>query len=471
MDQPAGPMQLVVFSDDWGRHPSSCQHLVGRLLPEATALWVNTIGMRRPSLSAADLRKVLVKCRQWLRPGRGEAEPGAVIPPGLRVISPPMYPGFRRRWQRLLNARLIARRVNQALGPRADGRLRVALTTLPITADLVGRLEADRWVYYCVDDFSVWPGLDGRVMDEMERRLVATVDASIAVSPTLKQRLVGMGRKEVELLTHGIDTAHWQGGEAGQEGRLPEWWQGLKRPVLLFWGMVDRRLDVDWCLALARQVGTLVLAGPVQDAAAELSRDNGIVLPGAVDYASLPRLARAADALVMPYADLPVTRAMQPLKLKEYLATGRPAIVRRLPATAPWSDAADVVGDIAEAVAAVGRRLSEGVPPSQHQARRRLEAETWTAKAHQLHRILAGRGQGGGGGQGGQDGPDGGARARGPGGCARFSGVGWRRLHRVPLAACPPVALAQTACTGGQAPIGTLRTTGNTWSGPPLARW
>jgi len=26
------PLRLVVFSDDWGRHPSSCQHLIRRLL-------------------------------------------------------------------------------------------------------------------------------------------------------------------------------------------------------------------------------------------------------------------------------------------------------------------------------------------------------------------------------------------------------------------------------------------------------
>ena len=37
----------------------------------------------------------------------------------------------------------------------------------------------------------------------------------------------------------------------------------------------------------------------------------------------------------MPYADLPVTRAMQPLKLKEYLVTDRPVVVADLPADQP----------------------------------------------------------------------------------------------------------------------------------------
>ena len=57
----------------------------------------------------------------------------------------------------------------------------------------------------------------------------------------------------------------------------------------------------------------------------------------------------------MPYADLPVTRAMQPLKLKEYLATGKPVVVRDLPATEPWADCLDVA-ETPEAFAAAVRR-------------------------------------------------------------------------------------------------------------------
>ena len=37
---------LLVFSDDWGRHPSSCQHLVRNLLDRYPVVSVNTIGTR-----------------------------------------------------------------------------------------------------------------------------------------------------------------------------------------------------------------------------------------------------------------------------------------------------------------------------------------------------------------------------------------------------------------------------------------
>ena len=60
-------LRLVVFSDDWGGHPSSCQHLVAKLLPDHDVLWVNTIGGRWPRPSREDLAKVMRRLREWGR--------------------------------------------------------------------------------------------------------------------------------------------------------------------------------------------------------------------------------------------------------------------------------------------------------------------------------------------------------------------------------------------------------------------
>ncbi len=394
--------QLVVFSDDWGRHPSSCQHLIGKILDGTTSfdgravqvIWVNTIGTRSPRLGVEDVGKAVRKITTWLydrRPGGGQATDDIdVTQPS--VISPAMYPGFRRAWQRRFNANAIAKSVNAALGERREGVKRIAVTTVPIVADAMAMLDVDRRVYYCVDDFSVWPGLDGGVMDAMERELVGQMDAMIAVSPTLVDRLgqmPGVDGDEVKLLTHGIDRAHWAAGGGGRgkdvEG-LPKWWTRLamRSPILLFWGVVDRRLDTSWCDALASRCGTLVLAGPQQSPDARLSRHDRIVLPGAAAYASLPAMAAASDVLVMPYADIPVTRAIQPLKFKEYMATGKPVVVRSLPATVDWSDAADVVSQLDMCVTIARQRAKQGVPAEQLQARKRLVDEGWDQKSTQF---------------------------------------------------------------------------------------
>ncbi|MCC7407423.1 MAG: glycosyltransferase [Phycisphaeraceae bacterium] len=388
--QPAeGPKgQLVVFADDWGRHPSSAQHLVRQLGGRYEVVWVNTVGTRRMSLRPDDVRRAAGKLVQWVRRD-GEAEID-IRPAWLKVLHPVMWPGFGRAWQRRFNAGRIGDAVAHALGRRKQGQKRWAITTLPITADLVGRIDVDGWLYYCVDDFSVWPGLDGQVLATMERELVAKVDAAVAVSEVLQQRLAEMG-KVAPLLTHGIDVNHWR-GSVDLSSRL----EGIPRPVVLFWGLIDGRLDAAICRALVEAGFTLALAGPqqsppegIRSLAWQARREKGgLHLLGPVGYEDLPGLAAEADVLVMPYADLPVTRAMQPLKFKEYLATGKPVVARNLPGVTGWADAADLVDDAAGFVEAVKRRLREGLPADQAAARARLADESWPAKARQLEEIL-----------------------------------------------------------------------------------
>jgi hypothetical protein len=101
-------------------------------------------------------------------------------------------------------------------------------------------------------------------------------------------------------------------------------------------------------------------------------------------------LAQEAAVLVMPYADLPVTQAIQPLKLKEYLATGKPTVVRDLPAVRAWADCLDIVDTPEKFSQAVRRRALEGLPDVQKQGRERLAQESWSEKARTFERwILA----------------------------------------------------------------------------------
>ncbi|MEM6550943.1 MAG: hypothetical protein AAF750_02215, partial [Planctomycetota bacterium] len=337
-----------------------------------------------------------------------------------------MYPGFRRGWQRRLNAWAMRRAVESAVSSGPDVE-RVGLTTLPITADLVGLVSGmDRWVYYCVDDFSVWPGVDHAVMERMEPELVRKVDAVVCVSEVLRGRVERMlnhegtkdtkrgeverqdaktpRRQGVELLTHGVDINFFdhrqrvlKDGKTLATGEAIEACQYLSRDVLplegdelkaVFWGLLDERLDLDWVEQLNHELeGGVYLVGP-----------GTIVLPrtaaflaSSIPFHLLPGLAQLSDVLVMPYRDVPVTRAMQPLKLLEYLATYKPVVVRDLPATRAWGDCCDVVSTAEDFVRVCRERAEGGLPEAQRAAReRRLAGESWSEKARVLHRVLRG---------------------------------------------------------------------------------
>jgi glycosyltransferase involved in cell wall biosynthesis len=372
---------LLVFADDWGRHPSSCQHLVGRLLDRRAVHWVNTIGTRRPRLDLATLRRAAGKLWQWLRPRRQAPE----LPHNLAVHNPRMWPSFGSALSRGLNRRLLRRQLVPLI--RSMPEPPVAVTTIPLVADVVGDLPVRRWVYYCVDDFSVWPGLDGRALRDMEDRLIPRVDGLVAVSEVLRQRL-GAGGRAVDLLTHGVDLAFWSG-----DAPTPACVAGLERPLVVFWGLIDRRLDVRALAGLTAALsrGTVVLAGPEDDPPRELAALPRLVRVGRLPFEALPGLAREAAVLVMPYADLPVTRAMQPLKLKEYLATGRPVVAADLPANREWADCLDLTRSPGDFARTVLDRAAAGLPEGQRLARARLRAEGWDEKARLFERLLDGQ--------------------------------------------------------------------------------
>ena len=375
---------LLVFADDWGRHPSSCQHLVRRWLGRRPIVWVNTIGMRPPRLDLLTLRRGLGKLRQWLRsagdppsesPPRGAAAP--------RVLNPRMWPWLRSGFDRRLNRLLLLRQLAPAVAAMPEPP--IAVTTLPIVADLMGRLPVRRWVYYCVDDFSQWPGLDAGPLRRMEEEVVARADRIVAVSANLQERIARMGRTS-DLLTHGVDLDFWAEPRAG--GPLPEL-ASLERPLVVFWGVTDRRTDLAFVKRLAADLerGAVLLVGPEDNPDPELYCIPRVVHVLPLPFERLPLLAREAAVLVMPYADLPVTRAMQPLKMKEYLATGKPIVVRDLPAARGWADCLDLAASPEAFSLAVRVHISGGLPDDQRLGRRRLAEESWDEKARTFERL------------------------------------------------------------------------------------
>lgn len=384
---------LLVFADDWGRHPSSCQHLVRQLLDQYPVTWVNTIGTRTPSVDLATLRRASEKLVQWCSSRRKAVDGEAcesLNPAGLQVLSPKMWPWFSHATDRRLNRWLLQRQLTPVIQKMPQPV--VALTTLPITADLPDVLPVDRWVYYCVDDFSVWPGLDGKTLRAMDQRMIARADALIAVSEHLRNMIAEEGRT-ASLLTHGIDLDFWQSPDASVPPfELTSLLQRLPRPLVVFWGVIDRRMSTRSILQLSNDLrnGTILLIGPQQDPDPQLLAPSNVVTLSPQPIHHLPWIAAQSGALIMPYADLPVTRAMQPLKLKEYLATGKPVVVNQLPAIAPWNDCLDSAECPEQFSQFVLDRLANGLPEYQRVGRKRLKLESWPGKANSLDWVLRG---------------------------------------------------------------------------------
>src|SRR5690242_9343155 len=136
--------RLVVFGDDWGRHPSTIQHYIRGLLSYYDVDWINTIGTRQPQLTWADLWRGLEKLRSWIAPHQRVI---LQADGGIRIHSPIHWPSFHRGWERKLNRAMFLRSLCDVLNKLPTPT--AVITTTAITADLARAYPDLNWIYFC----------------------------------------------------------------------------------------------------------------------------------------------------------------------------------------------------------------------------------------------------------------------------------------------------------------------------------
>jgi len=309
---------FVVFSDDWGEHPSSCQHLFKRIAKDFPVVWVNTVGMRHPRLTLADARKAYRKLRRMLsglsKPQGGQSE--------VTVLQPPMLPYAGLRIVQDLNRQSVVRAVRGALD-RLGLSSPIVVTTVPNAADVVGSIGGARIVYYCVDDFAHWPGMDSDRVRRMEEQLIFQADLFIATSQKLLERLRATG-KQSYLLEHGVDVDFFATEAEVEHHALA----AIPKPRVGYIGLIDERLDQDLLIEVASRMAhvSFVLAGPFVIDVNRLRRLSNVFFTGAIPYRELPSLIKGFATLLLPYVCNTLSESISPLKLKEYLATGKSVV-------------------------------------------------------------------------------------------------------------------------------------------------
>ena len=103
-------------------------------------------------------------------------------------------------------------------------------------------------------------------------------------------------------------------------------------PVALYLGTIHTdRIDVGLCVDTAtalRGRGSLVLVGPAPLEAADAARLEaaGVLLLGPKDRREVPAYLQHADVLVVPHVVTSFTDSLDPIKLYEYQAVGRPVV-------------------------------------------------------------------------------------------------------------------------------------------------
>jgi glycosyltransferase involved in cell wall biosynthesis len=263
-------------------------------------------------------------------------------------------------------------------------------TYTPHSADFIGRLGERLAVYECVDEFTASRGLvSPRVIGGLERELIRAVDLVSVTAPALYERKRGEARRIV-LVPNGAEVEHFRQAADPSTPVAPAL-EGLPRPIVGFLGTIQYWIDTALIARLAREHPdwSVVLVGPSGLLAdlAPLKNLPNVHMIGQVDYQDLPAYLRAFDVCLNPYRTDGVAEACSPIKLYEYLASGKPIVSVDMPEARTFDGLVRVARDADDFIAQVEAAIAEGgagVDARLAEAGR----HSWRARFEQVCRAL-----------------------------------------------------------------------------------
>lgn len=331
---------IIIFNDDWGRFPSTLQHIARVLMKHNNKVfWVGSLGLRKPKISISDFKRAMQKILKILHKTDKVRTESEITP---ILIFPFVIPVHDYKIIRWLNKILITRAVKKVLNQH-NAVKPLFITSAPITDNLIGRLGESCSIFYCVDDYSHMDRAF-KSIPELEKKLVARVDGVFAVSDFLSQ-----SRKSPKGNTffapQGVDTDHFK-----KSDQLANQVKGIKKPVVGFFGLISEWIDLDLiyeCVKHYPEFSFVLIGKSARDFSRFFECKNFTYL-GAVDYKELPKYASLFDVGLIPFELNEVTIPANPLKLLEYFSMGIPVVSSNLPEAKKFSDMAFIAKDKTE---------------------------------------------------------------------------------------------------------------------------
>ncbi len=310
-------------------------------------------------------------------------------------------PKFLLRWPRFsaldhLAIRMAVRRWKR-IHTRMKNAPRVAYCFHPQFYPYAKKIQADFVVYHAYDMLSLTPEWD-RELEEQQRALLAMADLVVASSDIIAEELAAISGKPVEMLPNGADFEVFCGAATG-DCPEPDDLANIPHPRIGYVGNLNLKVDFPLIASLAKnhQSWNFVFVGGkgkldahTQKGFDECARLKNVYFLGAKDYREIPGYAANMDVNLMCYrveGDV-WTRGIYPLKLHEYLATGKPVISSDIPSVIPFKSNVAIARTAGQWPELIEAALQGNGAGSTEQRRTVAKENSWDARAGRLNVCL-----------------------------------------------------------------------------------
>jgi glycosyltransferase involved in cell wall biosynthesis len=373
---------IVYFGNTWSSdNRTSSHHIARQLATRYQVHYIECPGLRSPQSSGHDLRRIWKKCWRFVRGPRQ-------VPEGLKVWTLLQLPFHRFALVRWFN-RLFMRTVLRWMMWREGIQQPIAWFMIPHLTTVVGQLGERLSVYYCIDDYATLPGVNQEAIRAMDEELTRKADLVFVSAESLLHRKLPLNANTY-FSPHGVDVDLFARAQ-DEKLPVPSDTAHLPHPIVGFFGLVERWVDLDLVAYLARQrpQWTFLFIGRLAVPPLEIPQCPNLHFIGARPYEALPAYTKQFDVALIPFRLTDVILHANPLKLREYLAAGKPVVSVSTPEIERYADIVEIAHSPEEFLAKLDAVLTRPNSPAAIQQRMdRVAGESWAARIDQVIEIV-----------------------------------------------------------------------------------
>ncbi len=315
---------------------------------------------------------------------------------GILVVSPLTVPLYSTWWGRALNRFLLAAQI-KLLMIAFDFRDPVLWIAIPTARDMVGRLDECALIYQVSDKY------DANWMDHATAKdAIAAMHADLLTSADL---IYYSGRKLFEeemaarpelsekskMLRQAVDFDHFSGATS-QEWPAPEDILAIARPRLGYFGQVDGWLldqELIRYVSRKRPHWQWVLIG-LKASRLDIEDLPNVRHLGSKPYTDMPRYAAGFDVCVLPWVtDNEFVSYGSAIKVREYLATGKPVVITPLYEYEPLDGILGIARGYDDFIAKVEDALARDTEEQKQARQQSVKSATWDVRAEEVSEDIS----------------------------------------------------------------------------------
>ena len=373
---------IVYVSNDWFTENKTSSHQIAERLAKRDnrILYVEAAGLRRPRASKRDFKKIFKKLLLGLRSPRNVAN-------NVHVYSPVVIPFHKIKFFRKFNQKLSTWSVKRAC-KKIGLKHPILWIVLPHFYYLAGKLKEKGIVYYCVDEYSTLPNVDATAIKIFEVELLKKANVVFAVSTVLVKNKKALNRNTF-YSPHGVDINHFKKA-LDVSTLIPEDIARISKPIIGFFGLIEHWIDLDLIKYIAHEKPewSLVFIGKSARDLSLLDQYKNIHLLGWKEYKNLPGYLKAFDAAIIPFKVNELIVNSNPLKMKEYMAGGKPVVTVSIPAVKGYESLLYVAENQKGFVEGINRALKDDSPDRIFQRVAAMESESWEARIEWIGQVI-----------------------------------------------------------------------------------